>query len=61
MTTFRTTLETYKTGAKGIAFSKYKADINSRQNISFETFCNALDKIIKENNSKSINHNKVNR
>lgn len=46
MTTFRKTLETYKTGNKSMAFSAFKNDPNANEGVTFESFCKFMDKTI---------------
>jgi len=43
MTTFRETIETYKTGDKEAAYMMFLLDPNSNDGISFEKFCNFMD------------------
>ena len=59
MTTFQKIKETYKNGSKPMAYIAFKADPTSNE-LSFDNFCLAMDKVITLNNSKSVNPNKKN-
>ena len=49
------TIETYKNTSKSLAFLAFKQDCYGRKDISFAKFCEAMDIIIRNDNSTPIN------
>ena len=46
MTTFRKTIEAYKKGQKSMAFLAFKNDPNANAGVTFEQFCDFMEKTI---------------